>query len=100
MRLTPRQTARYLGMIAAGIGILLLIIGPFIGDSVSPDTVLTVEPISYAGAITLIAGPSTPAVSQVSVVPGGGASGMRQRRHADSPGMTGIVWPWLPTHPV
>lgn len=56
MRLTPRQIVRYLGLAAAGIGALLLVIGPFIGSSISPDTVLTVEPVSYSGAITLIAG--------------------------------------------
>lgn len=53
---TPREIARYVGLAAAAIGVLLLIVGPFIGDTVSPDTVLTVEPVSYSGAITLIIG--------------------------------------------
>ncbi len=53
---TPRTIARYAGLAAAGIGFLLLIIGPFIGEAISPDTVLTVEPVSYSGAITLIVG--------------------------------------------
>ncbi len=53
---TPRDIALYTGLAIAGIGVLLLVIGPVIGDSLSPDTVLTVEPISYAGAITLIVG--------------------------------------------
>ena len=56
MRFTPRQIARTIGLAAAGIGVLLLVIGPFIGRSLSPETVLTVEPISYAGAIALIVG--------------------------------------------
>ncbi len=56
MRRTPRDIARYAGLAAAGIGVLLLIIGPFVGESISPGTVLTVEPVSYAGAITLILG--------------------------------------------
>ncbi len=53
---TPREIVRYIGLAAAVTGVLLLIIGPIIGDSISPDTVLTVEPISYSGAITLIVG--------------------------------------------
>ena len=54
MRRTPRQIARYAGLVAAGIGVILLIIGPFVGEAISPETVLTVEPISYAGATTVI----------------------------------------------
>lgn len=56
MRFTTRQIVRSLGLAAAGIGILLLVIGPFVGKSLSPDTVLTVEPISYAGAIAVMVG--------------------------------------------
>jgi signal transduction histidine kinase len=56
MKLTPRQIATYAGIGAAAVGVVLLIAGPFIGDSVSPDTVLTVEPVSYTGAIVLILG--------------------------------------------
>ena len=56
MRLTPRQIVRTIGLAAAGIGVLLLVIGPIIGNSLSPDTVLTIEPISYAGAITVMIG--------------------------------------------
>ena len=56
MNRTPRQIARYAGLAAAGIGVVLLVVGPFIGESLSPETVLTVEPVSYAGAITLIVG--------------------------------------------
>ena len=56
MKLTPRQIVTYAGVAASAIGVVLLIVGPFIGDSVSPDTVLTVEPVSYSGAIVLILG--------------------------------------------
>ncbi len=34
----------------------MLVIGPFIGEAISPETVLTVEPISYAGAIAVMVG--------------------------------------------
>lgn len=53
---TPREIVGYLGLAVAGIGVLLLVVGALVGDSISPDTVLTVEPVSYAGAITLIVG--------------------------------------------
>lgn len=56
MSRTPKEIALYAGLAIAGIGVLLLVIGPFIGDSISPETVLTVEPVSYTGAITLIIG--------------------------------------------
>lgn len=56
MRITPRQIVRSFGLAAAGIGVLLLVIGPIVGRSLSPETVLTVEPISYAGAIALMVG--------------------------------------------
>lgn len=53
---TPREIAFYAGLAVAGIGVLLLVIGALVGDSINPNTVLTVEPVSYAGAITLIIG--------------------------------------------
>lgn len=59
MKFTPRQIATYVGIGASVIGVVLLVVGPFIGESFNPDTVLTVEPVSYAGAITLILGLAT-----------------------------------------
>jgi signal transduction histidine kinase len=56
MRLTPGNLSRAVGILAVITGIVLLSIGPFVGPSISPDTVLTVEPVSYSGAITLIVG--------------------------------------------
>ena len=50
-------------------------------------------------AITATAGPSTPAVSQVGVMPGGGAVSIRQRRHGVLPGTIVIVCPSLPMTP-
>ena len=50
-------------------------------------------------AITATAGPSTPAVSQVGVIPGGGLSSIRQRRHGVMPGRIVIVCPSLPITP-
>lgn len=56
MRFTISHIALVAGLAAAIAGVLLLVIGPIIGAAVSPDTVLTVEPVSYAGAIALIIG--------------------------------------------
>ena len=50
-------------------------------------------------AITATAGPSTPAVSQVGVMPGGGLVSIRQRMQGVLPGMIVIVCPSLPITP-
>ena len=50
-------------------------------------------------AITATAGPSTPAVSQVGVSPGGGLSSIRQRRQGVTPGRIVIVCPSRADHP-
>ena len=50
-------------------------------------------------AITLTIGPRIPAVSQVGVVPGGGASRIKHLKQAVSPGKIVIVWPSAPMHP-
>lgn len=56
MRFSFRRIVRYLGMAAAATGIVLLVVGPVVGSSFSPDRVFTVEPVSYAGAIALMGG--------------------------------------------
>lgn len=56
MRFTPPHIARIVGLIAAVAGAALLIAGPFIGPTLFPDTILTVEPVSYAGAVAMISG--------------------------------------------
>lgn len=56
MRRTIRKIALFAGLGFAVSGAVLLIIGPFMGRSVFPETILTVEPVSYAGAIALIVG--------------------------------------------
>ena len=50
-------------------------------------------------AMTETAGPRTPAVSQVGVIPGGGLSSIRQRRQGVTPGRIVIVWPSEPITP-
>ena len=56
MRLTPLHIARTAGLAVAVIGAVLLIAGPFAGPALFPDTILTVEPVSYIGAICLMGG--------------------------------------------
>lgn len=53
---TPIKIARYVGLIAAAVGAAALIVGAIAGESLVPDTVFTIEPVSYAGAILLMAG--------------------------------------------
>ena len=50
-------------------------------------------------ATTATAGPSTPAVSQVGVIPGGGLVSITQRMQGVSPGRIVIVCPSLPITP-
>jgi hypothetical protein len=50
-------------------------------------------------AITATAGPSTPAVSHVGVIPGGGLVSTTQRRQGVWPGTIVIVCPSLPITP-
>lgn len=56
MRSALGKTVVYAGLILALAGVVLLVVGAIVGRSISPDTVLTVEPVSYSGAITLIVG--------------------------------------------
>lgn len=56
MRSVLGKTVGYTGLLAAVVGVVLLIVGAIAGRSISPNTVLTVEPVSYSGAITLIFG--------------------------------------------
>ena len=49
-------------------------------------------------AITATAGPSTPAVSQVGVMPGGGLSSIRQRMHGVLPGQDRHRLPFAADH--
>ena len=56
MRSALWKTVGYTGLSAAAIGLVLLIVGAIAGRSISPDTVLTVEPVSYSGAVILILG--------------------------------------------
>jgi signal transduction histidine kinase len=82
MRLTRHQIVLYFGLAASVIGILLLIIGAIAGRSLSPNIVLTVEPISYSGAVTLIIGLA------LSV----GASMLLKEPSEDSPGTADANW--------
>ena len=56
MRLNSHQVVLYTGLAISAAGLLLLVIGALAGKSISPNTVLTLEPVSYAGALVLIAG--------------------------------------------
>jgi signal transduction histidine kinase len=50
------KIARYAGLGLAVAGLALLITGAIVGRSVFPDTVFTVEPVSYFGALGLVLG--------------------------------------------
>ncbi len=56
MRSVLGKAVLYTGLLAAVAGVVLLIVGAAAGRSISPNTVLTVEPVSYSGAIVLIVG--------------------------------------------